>query len=486
MESILTGLDVRPLRGAERCHGRRLVEDSRLVKPGDVFLARLGGEVDGRDYIGHAEQRGAVVVVSDDVGCEAATVPAVLSVNPARDGAIIAQRLAGNPSEHVSVVGVTGTNGKTTVSMLLSQVLKGEGRSGLLGGVWVDDGAQTEAATLTTPVASGVAAWLGRVAIHRCDRAVMEVSSHALDQHRVAGIQFAAAIFTNLSGDHLEYHGTMEAYADCKRRLFDDLPGTSTAIINSDDPVGDAMVAQTSARVIRCSLRGGGDVRGVVNSADMDGISMQVESPWGSGPLRVPLVGEHNAMNALQAMTAACALGVALPDAVDRIATAIAPPGRLERVCERPQVLVDFAHTDAALEAVLRSLQTLKSASARILLVVGCGGDRDPSKRPRMAAIAATMSDRVWLTSDNPRSEDPAAILEDMSGGVPAALQDRVTYEVDRQKAIESAIHAADPDDIVLIAGKGHECTQLACGVAVPFDDRRVALAAMQAKGACS
>lgn len=484
--SILSGLDVRPLRGAERCHARRLVEDSRLVEQGDVFLARMGARVDGRTYIDQAERRGAVVILSDETGCEAATIPALLSGRPERDGAIIAQRLAGDPSEHLSVVGVSGTNGKTTVSTLLAHVFRGEGPCGLLGGVRIEDGVSVRAATLTTPMAVDVADWLGRVALNGCERAVMEVSSHALDQDRVAGVRFAAAIFTNLSGDHLDYHGSMDAYAACKRRLFTGLPATGVAIVNADDPAGDAMVAGIAAGVLRCSLRGQGDVTGDITSADLDGITMRIESPWGRGVLLVPLPGAHNAMNALQVLAAACMLGVEFRTVTDRIATASAPPGRLEAVCDRPRVFVDFAHTDAALEAVLRSLQAIKGRERRILLVIGCGGDRDRTKRPRMAALATALADRVWLTSDNPRSEDPMRILDDMKAGVPADAQGRVSIEVDRRIAIEAAICQAGPEDIVLIAGKGHEHTQLIGEKAIPFDDRLVAMEVVKARGACT
>jgi UDP-N-acetylmuramoyl-L-alanyl-D-glutamate--2,6-diaminopimelate ligase len=460
-----------------------LVEDSRVVQPGDVFLARVGEGVDGRAFIGQAEALGAVAILSDAIGCKAATIPALLSERPERVGAVLAQRLAGSPSERLSLVGVTGTNGKTTVSTLLADVFRGVGPCGLLGGICIEDGLDREAASLTTPMAADVAQWLRRTVAHGCDRAVMEVSSHAIDQGRVEGLRFAGGIFTNLSGDHLDYHGSMDAYARCKHQLFASLPSDGFAIVNLDDPASEDMVAGISADVVRCTLGGGGDVNGRIVESSVDGTTVSVESPWGCGVVSVPLAGSHNAMNAMQALAAACVMGLGFRQASDRIATAKAPPGRLERVCERPRVFVDFAHTDAALEAVLQSLQDLVPPGGRILVVVGCGGDRDRTKRPRMAAIACA-ADRVWLTSDNPRSEDPHRILADMMEGVPEAAAATVDAIVDRRQAIGDAIREASPEDIVLIAGKGHEQVQLIGSQAFPFDDRRVALDAVQQRGA--
>ncbi len=481
--SVLSGLDVRPLRGAERCRSGRLVEDSRVVQPGDVFLARGGARSGSRTYISQAEERGAVAILSDAAGCEVATIPALLSKCPELDGAIMAQRLAGSPSERLALVGVTGTNGKTTVSTLLAHVLRGEGPCGLLGGVCIEDGLNSRPATLTTPMAADVAAWLASAVDHGCTRAVMEVSSHALDQGRIAGVQFAAGIFTNLSGDHLDYHGTMEAYAACKRQLLADLPSTGFAVINADDPASRSMAAGISAEVFRCTLSGDGDVSGEITHSDIDGIAMHLESPWGHGLLTLSIPGVHNAMNAVQVLAAACAMGVSFELAVDRIANATAPPGRLEQICDRPRVFVDFAHTDAALEAVLHSLQGIKPDGGRVLLVIGCGGDRDRTKRPRMAAIACRGAERIWLTSDNPRSEDPNRILEDMKAGVPADAASRVEIVPDRREAIAEAILEADLEDIVLVAGKGHERMQLVGSQEIPFDDRLVAMEAVETRG---
>jgi UDP-N-acetylmuramoyl-L-alanyl-D-glutamate--2,6-diaminopimelate ligase len=481
--AVLDGLAIVPRNGAAGCVARRVVEDSRLVKPGDVFLARCGQAVDGHAFIAAAEAAGAAAILSDERGCSLAAGPSLQSEHPAHDGAILAHRLAGDPSRFMSVIGVTGTNGKTTVSSVLAHVLAPHGGCGLLGGVRRDDGATQQATCLTTPMASEVALWLSASRANGCSRAVMEVSSHALAQQRVAGVHFSAAIFTNLSGDHIDYHGSMEEYARCKRVLFTGVDQNAFAIINADDAASDAMVSGTKASVIGCSLNRAGDVRGEIMGLTASGSRTRLSSPWGERVVSVPLVGGHNVMNVLQVVAAACALGADFDDVCDRLSTANAPPGRLEAISSSPHVYVDFAHTDGALKAVLNSLREVKTTAALLTVVVGCGGDRDHTKRPRMAAIASALADRVWLTSDNPRSEDPDAILADMLAGVDPHAHAKVRVEPDRRQAIVDAIAAAGPSDIVLIAGKGHECVQLIGSKTIPFDDRLVAAEALRAAG---
>lgn len=476
--SMLDGLDVRPLRGAADVLARRVVEDSRRVQPGDVFLARPGDQRDGRTFIPAAERAGAVAILSDQSGCEVATGPALCSASLGHVGAVLAHRFCGDPSHFIPVVGVTGTNGKTTVTTLLQQLLAGVRPCGLMGGVTIDDGAIQRDATLTTPMADEVASWLASSRGTGCGHAVMEVSSHALSQSRVDGIRFAAAVCTNLSGDHLDYHGTMEAYAASKRALFERLDADAICVINADDPAVRDMAVGCEGRVIMCSLEGTGDVLGSVSSVDCSGVDMQVKACTGTVNVRVPLPGRHNAMNALQALAVAEALGEDLSQVAGRLGQARGPVGRLELVSQSPSVLVDFAHTDGALEAVLRSLDEVKAG--RIIVVVGCGGDRDRTKRPRMARVASNFADLVWFTSDNPRTEDPLAILDDMVGGVASEHLPRLHVQPDRSLAIEEAIAEAKPDDIVLIAGKGHERYQLIEGHSIPFDDRAVAMRAIE------
>ncbi|MBT4768623.1 MAG: UDP-N-acetylmuramoyl-L-alanyl-D-glutamate--2,6-diaminopimelate ligase [Phycisphaerae bacterium] len=481
--SLLEGLSSCPLRGAADCVPKRLVEDSRQVKAGDVFLARGGEAVDGRSFIAAAEASGAAVILSDEHGCSVASGPAIQSSALAYDGAVLAHRLAGDPSESLAVVGVTGTNGKTTVSTVLAGVLGGDGACGLLGGVYRDDGRTRQFTQLTTPMASEVAMWLSDSMAGGCTRAVMEVSSHALAQQRVAGVRYAAAIFTNLSGDHLDYHGSMEDYARAKRTLFDNLDHDAVAVVNADDPASEDMTAGTRASVIRCAIHNGGEVHGTILESNTGGSRVNLCSPWGERVLCVPFVGVHNVMNAMQVLAAACVLGVAFDDSCARLESAAAPPGRLERLNARLHVYVDFAHTDGALEAVLKSLREIIDPGAMLLVVVGCGGDRDQTKRPRMAAVATSLADRVWLTSDNPRTEDPDAILADMLTGVASDDTKRVQVEPDRRRAIYDAIAAAGPHDIVLIAGKGHERVQIIGAESMPFDDRKVAAEALKKAG---
>ncbi len=470
---MLEGLEVAAVRGAEHVAARRVVEDSRMVQPGDIFLARAGQGTDGRRFIAAAEAAGAVAILSDQEGCAATAGPALLADDAGATGAILAHRLQGDPSATVAVIGVTGTNGKTTVSTVAQHLAGGSGACGLLGGVVMDDGARRTGSALTTPMAVDIANWLGATRQNGCGAAAMEVSSHALDQGRVRGVRFTAAVCTNLSGDHLDYHGTMEAYAASKRSLFRALGAEATAIINADDPAAAAIAEDTAARVVRCSLDGDADVEGRVVALNGTGTVMTVAAEGREATAHVPLLGRHNAMNVLQAVAAVRAIGVPFELAVQRVATATSPRGRLEPVCDRPRVLIDFAHTDGALAAVLHALRGIDSG--RIIVVVGCGGDRDRSKRPRMAQVACSGADSVWLTSDNPRTEPPEDILRDMVQGIPAGRRSAVMVEVDRRAAIAGAIAQAGPDDCVLIAGKGHETVQLVAGEAIPFDDREVA-----------
>jgi UDP-N-acetylmuramoyl-L-alanyl-D-glutamate--2,6-diaminopimelate ligase len=300
----------------------------------------------------------------------------------------------------------------------------------------------------------------------------------------VDGVRFAAAVCTNLSGDHLDYHGTMEAYAACKRALFERLDADAICVINADDAAVHDMAVGCAARLIRCSLEGAGDVLGYVSSVDCSGVDMQVKACTGTVNVRVPLLGRHNAMNALQALAVAEALGEDISQVAQRLGQAVGPAGRLEVIHQSPSVLVDFAHTDGALEAVLRSLGEVKVG--RIIVVVGCGGDRDRTKRPRMARVASSFADLVWLTSDNPRTEDPQAILDDMVGGVAREHLSRLHVQPDRSLAITEAIAEAKPNDIVLIAGKGHERHQLMNGHSIPFDDRVIAMQAIETASASS
>jgi UDP-N-acetylmuramoyl-L-alanyl-D-glutamate--2,6-diaminopimelate ligase len=322
---------------------------------------------------------------------------------------------------------------------------------------------------------------------HGCDSCVAEISSHALHQRRAAGLSVAGAIFTNLTGDHLDYHGTMEDYACAKAMLFEMLPSAPRgwAVVNSDDPAAARMVRRCAARVISCSIAG----RGATCQADIcregiDGCEVTLSGPWGSFGILLPLIGRHNVINSLQAAAACYELGVGRAVLREGLRSVTAPPGRLERVAGAGEltVLVDYAHTDDALQNVLRALRPLVPQGAKLRVVFGCGGDRDRSKRPRMAAAVCQWADDVIVTSDNPRTEDPQAIIDQVLEGVPAERRPHVAAVVNRSEAIERAIESSVAGDVVLIAGKGHEDYQIIGTVKHPFDDRLVAADALRGR----
>jgi UDP-N-acetylmuramoyl-L-alanyl-D-glutamate--2,6-diaminopimelate ligase len=386
------------------------------------------------------------------------------------------------------LVGITGTNGKTTVGHLIHEMLNDVGiRCGLTGTVQVDDGADTRPAALTTPPAVEISRLLRAMVDHGCAAAVLEVSSHALHQRRTAGISFDAAVFTNLSGDHLDYHRTVAAYAETKATLFRTLAPTAAAIVNIDAPAAGRMLRGCRGRVLTCSLRApGADCYAEVGRQTTRTTEVVFTGPWGSFDAQLPLTGRHNVTNALQAAAVCSWLGVQRADLPLLLERCTAPPGRLEPLTgphDEFAVLVDYAHTDDALASALEALRDLPpdelGPRGRLRVVFGCGGDRDRTKRPRMARVAARFADELIITSDNPRTEDPQAIIDDIVAGIPFdRLADTLTL-VDRRQAIEAAIERTEPGDVVLIAGKGHEPYQIIGTRRRPFDDRRVAARAL-------
>lgn len=439
-----------------------VVHDSRAVTPGALFCCLPGAHADGHDFAPAAVAGGAVALL-----CERALpleVTQVVVADARTAMAPIAAAFHGHPSRALSVVGITGTNGKTTTAHLLRAVLEADGRrTGLLG---------TLSGVRTTPEAPELQAALAGFRADGCRGVVMEVSSHALDQHRVDGTWFELAIFTNLSQDHLDYHGTTEAYFEAKARLFE--PGrTAAAVVNRDDAHGRILL--DSARVPTHDF-GLDDATDLV--LDGDGSSFR----WEGQPVRLPLVGRFNVLNALAAATAARQLGVAAAVVADALSHVAPVAGRLERVDagQRFPVFVDYAHTPDGLEQLLAAVRPL--ASGRVIVVFGCGGDRDRGKRPAMGAAASAGADLAVLTSDNPRNEDPAAIIDEVLTGV-RAHGERVVVEPDRRAAIGLALAEAGAGDVVVIAGKGHETTQEIGDERLPFDDREVARTVLQTRG---
>jgi UDP-N-acetylmuramoyl-L-alanyl-D-glutamate--2,6-diaminopimelate ligase len=469
--------------------------DSRAVRPGAVFFALVGAKADGHAFAAEAAARGAVAVVAErEVSCS----PALLLVarSSRRAMAIAASNFFGRPGESMRLVGVTGTNGKTTVTYLVEACARAADLpAAVLGTVTHRWPGGSHPASHTTPESTEVAATHAQARDAGAKLAVLEVSSHALAQERAAGLAFDVAGFTNLTRDHLDYHGDLEAYFQAKRRLFaEHLKPSGVAVLNADDAFGSRLAGELEAsgraRVRRFGLRGGGDLSARGARFDLSGIEAELATPSGPVALRSPLVGAHNLENLLCA--AGLALSAGIPrDAVERgLASCPGAPGRLERV-EGGGItaFVDYAHTDDALARALSALRAL--APRRLIVVFGCGGDRDRGKRPLMGEAAARAANLTVVTSDNPRSEDPAAIVAEIVPGVERAGVRRLTAPraragedgyavvIDRREAISLALAAARAGDAVLIAGKGHEDYQLVGARRLPFDDREEARRAL-------
>ncbi len=461
--------------------------DSRRVRPGELFVAVPGLKQDGRRYVEEALTRGAAVVVLERPDPLEGTSTGRVLVPSSREAlARLADAYFGHPSGALTVVGITGTNGKTTTSYLVDALLSARGqRTGLIGTVQYRIGTEVIGAGQTTPEAVELQSFLRRMVNAGVTAVAMEVSSHALALSRVDGIDFDVAVFTNLTQDHLDFHGTMEAYREAKRRLFLLLaagPKHGRAVVNADDPAGVAMVAGLALSALTYGIRGRADVRPSRWSSGAEGIRMSVRTPAGHLDISSPLVGEHNVMNLLAAAGVGVALGMA-PETIGRALGSVGSvPGRFERV-EAGQpflVVVDYAHTPDALENTLETARKLVGAGGRLGVVFGCGGDRDRGKRPLMGAIAARLCDHVWITSDNPRSEPPERIIADIVAGIRGgAVVDRHETLPDRKAAIQRALAWARTGDVVVIAGKGHETYQVIGSEVLPFDDRAQARAAL-------
>jgi UDP-N-acetylmuramoyl-L-alanyl-D-glutamate--2,6-diaminopimelate ligase len=462
-----------------------VTDDSRKVKPGSLFVAVHGERVDGHDFLdGVLENRPAALVVQRAISV--GQVPLVRVQDTRAALGLLGSRFYGDPSSRLRLIGVTGTNGKTTTTYVVKTVLEAAGHKvGLIGTVAYLIGQETISASHTTPGALELQGLFSRMAAAGLDSAVMEVSSHALTLDRTAGAEFDVAVFTNLTQDHLDFHLDMESYFQAKRRLFSELgqcaskPGRKRAIINADDPWGGRMREACAQAVWTYGLHAPADLRAERIALSAAGTSFTLRSPLGSCDIESRLVGEHNVYNLLAAIGVALNEGMTLEQIRSAVGTVRNVPGRFERV-EAGQdftVVVDYAHTEDALIRLLTAAETLRTG--RIITVFGCGGDRDKTKRPKMGRAAVQYSDVVVLTSDNPRTEDPAAILRDVEAGVKEALALRphVQYRMleDRRAAIEAAVAEATTGDMVLIAGKGHEDYQIVGTTKHHFDDREVA-----------
>ncbi len=455
--------------------------DSRRIKPGDLFVAVAGTRDDGGKYAAAALAKGAVAVLAETPLRECAK-SLVLVRDARRVLALLAAAANNNPSRALEVFGITGTNGKTTTAWLLRELLRAGGRApGLLTTVQVEYGGRSIPATRTTPDACELQALLAAMKASGCDSAVMEVSSHALDQQRVGCVRFAAAAFTNLSQDHLDYHVTMERYFEAKKKLFAQLalekPG-ATAVCCLSGGYGDRMaeyLATLPLKRVTCGFGAAADFCAEDVALTPDGSRFTLVTPDGRrAPLCVHLAGRYNIANMLVAAALALDAGVPLEAVAGALQEAKPRWGRLERVpaATPATVFVDYAHTDDALSNVLGTLQEM--TAGRVIVVFGCGGDRDRAKRPLMGRACAAAADHLVVTSDNPRSEEPSAIIQEILAGVPAGTP--LTVEPDRRAAIRCALTLAGPGDVVLVAGKGHEPFQELSGRTIPFDDRQVVL----------
>ena len=479
LRELISHLDKPVVSGSLDTTIKSLTYDSRKATKGTAFVALRGSKSDGHDFILAAIEAGASAIIAEQAPPDDVSVPWVHVKFTRVALAQAAAVLEGNPASTLAIAGVTGTNGKTTTVYLIHHLLnQGQKRAGLLGTVTYDlGGGKQVPATHTTPESLEIQSLLSQMRDNGCRACAMEVSSHALDQERVHGLPFSAAVFTNLTQDHLDYHQSMEEYFAVKSRLFEMIAAQPRGqmIINSDDAWGRKLIQrfEDTGRVTKFGYGVHADFRAVNVRYDFTGTSFELEVNGRAFLVRSPLIGDFNVYNALGALAAVHALGLNLRESVTNLKNAPQVPGRLERVTEnatRFQVFVDYAHTPDALENVLRTLKALRPN--RIITVFGCGGDRDRAKRPIMAAAAEAGSDICIVTSDNPRSESPESIIADAAKGFTRPKNHASI--VDRREAIRGALENAKQGDIVLIAGKGHEDYQEIQGKKHPFDDRRV------------
>jgi UDP-N-acetylmuramoyl-L-alanyl-D-glutamate--2,6-diaminopimelate ligase len=468
-----------------------VAHDSRSVSRESVFVAIRGQRTDGATFAAQAAARGALAIVAETAPPAGVAAPWLRTADARLALAELSALLYERPSDRLTVVGVTGTNGKTTTTYLLASVFDAAGLPcGRVGTVTIRVGpsaSDERDASHTTPEASELQRLLREMVDRGCKACAMEVSSHALALHRAAEVRFAAGVFTNLTRDHLDFHGDMAQYFAAKRRLFEMLPAGAPAIVNADDPRG-AELAAALPRVITYAIDRPADVRPHAIESSLDGLALAVDTPRGRLSIRSSLVGRPNVYNILATVAAAVSLDVPGPAIEAGIARLDRVPGRFQVVsssADDVRVVVDYAHTDDALKNLLETARAL--APERLITVFGCGGDRDRTKRPLMGAVAARLSDLVVLTSDNPRSEDPARIIEEITRGLaptvdPTAPKRAATPHVtivDRRRAIEHAVRVAQPGDLVVIAGKGHEKYQVIGERTLPFDDVDVASTAL-------
>ncbi|RME12281.1 MAG: UDP-N-acetylmuramoyl-L-alanyl-D-glutamate--2,6-diaminopimelate ligase [Bacteroidetes bacterium] len=475
LKDILGHIEVTEVVGSEDVEINSLVLDSRQAGPGSLFAAISGTQTDGHKFIDKAIENGATVVLCEHLPKEmknAEGVTFIVVEDSARAFGLAASAFYDFPSEKLRLVGITGTNGKTTTATLLHQLFTGLGyKAGLISTVENRVAQRVIPATHTTPDAASINLLIHQMVEAGCDYVFMEVSSHAVVQQRIAGLTFAGGVFTNITHEHLDYHKTFKAYIAAKKKFFDDLPETAFALVNIDDKHGQVMVQNTRATVKTLALRRPADFKARILDNSLEGLHLDLDGV----ELHARLIGAFNAYNLLTAYAVAMLLGQEKEEVLPVLSNLRGAEGRFEKVKNQETGvlgIVDYAHTPDALEKVLSTIHQLNKGKGKVITVVGAGGDRDRSKRPLMAKVAANYSDTVILTSDNPRSEEPEAIIEEMKAGLPPVAK-TVLSIVNRREAIKTAAALAGKGDIILVAGKGHEKYQEIKGVKTPFDDVR-------------
>lgn len=474
LKDILKKVDVTAVTGKLETEVHEVSFNSKQIKKGDLFVAVKGTQADGHRFIEQAIKNGAVAIVCETFPIKLKDEITYVSVKSSPLAlSIIAANYYGNPSRKLILVAVTGTNGKTTIVTILFHLFRMLGYSvGMISTVENRINDEIIPSTLTTPDSLILNHLLDEMVQKGCTHCFMEASSHAIVQERVSGLKFTGAIFTNLSHDHLDYHGTFEEYIKAKKKLFDKLPSSAFALVNVDDKRGPIMLQNTKALKSTYSLKSKSEFKGKIKSNSLSGLELEINGK----PAWFKLIGDFNAYNLVAAYGAAILLGEDSDDVLKYLSDVNPAPGRFEQVMNKAKItaIVDYSHTPDALKNALSTIDSFRTGNEKVITVVGCGGNRDKTKRPIMASIACDYSDTVIFTSDNPRDEDPDDIIKDMREGISAAKKRKTVILPNREEAIKTACLLAGENDIILVAGKGHEKYQEIKGVKYPFDDKEV------------
>ena len=458
-----------------------ITNDSRKVRPGYLYVAIKGYKADGHNFIKKSLECGAQAIVSEEKLSLDTSIPQIVVRNTRKALSSLSCCFYNNPSQKINVVGVTGTNGKTTTTFLTKSIIEKAGyEAGLIGTINYQIGEKMITAQETTPESVELQRLIAEMVAAKMKFAVMEVSSHSAIQHRIENIDFKTAVFTNITTEHLDYHKTISNYMNAKLELFKNLRKDSFAVLNADDEFSEYFADRTNAKILWYGIKNDADIKAEICRESTSDIMIKLKYSRKEIDMKIPFVGVHNVYNVLAAVASAISLGFELDVIKSGIETAPTVPGRLESVpCNRGfEVVVDYAHTPHALETILQALRNL--VKGRILLVFGCGGDRDKEKRPLMGRIADEKSDIFWLTNDNPRSEDPLNIIDGIKAGIKPGRSFHT--QINRHKAIADALFEATDGDLVLVAGKGHEKYQIIKDTITPFDDREVIKAILSGK----